>query len=184
MKKIIANTMSFMLGLTMFIAGSAIADEATTTQFDSSSESAVVTQENSTSSIVNSSQQINSIDNPIFCSDINKSNEINGDCFCVKDAVSSIEEVDCLVASGIVSANEYDDYIAFLNSSDSNNSFQTTGMVQPCYEVGKDNELGGDCYCVQDSVTNMNEVDCLINSGIVGEDTRETYREYISSLNN
>ena len=52
-----------------------------------------------------------------------------------------------------------------------------------CWNVGKTNELDQDCFCVEGSVTNMDEVDCLIESGIVGEDTREIYREQIA-LNN
>ena len=51
-----------------------------------------------------------------------------------------------------------------------------------CFNIGQYNELGGDCFCVQDEVSDMAEVDCLINSGIVPASSRENYIAYLRSL--
>ena len=48
-----------------------------------------------------------------------------------------------------------------------------------CFEIGKADELGGDCFCVQDEVSDMAEVDCLIASGIVPAESREDYLRYL-----
>ncbi len=44
-----------------------------------------------------------------------------------------------------------------------------------CFEVGKDSELGGDCFCVEGDLTTVEELDCLINSGVVPENERESF---------
>ncbi len=122
MKKIFGNVVSFMLGATLFIAGSAIADEPVIIETESVSDPAPPAVIEETPQEVVSEQPTSepkrSSDNPVFC-----------------------------------------------------------------WNVGKTNELGQDCFCVEGSVTNMDEVDCLIESGIVGEDTREVYREWLASQN-
>lgn len=48
-----------------------------------------------------------------------------------------------------------------------------------CFEIGKSNELGGDCFCVQGEVSDMREADCLIASGLVPPDARSTYLSHL-----
>jgi putative hemolysin len=126
----------------------------------------------------------------VYCFNIGKDNELEGDCFCVQDELSDVAELDCLIASGVLPASSRDAYLEGFSSRGSGstdsatNSNTGSGTSEDvyCFNIGKDNELDGDCFCVQDEVSDMAEVDCLIASGIVPASSREGYIQYLRSL--
>jgi hypothetical protein len=112
MKKLISFATSFLLGFAFFVAGSATALEIT----DSNSQDVAVTESDTVpqAELVAETPVEEFVETPIkedvYCFQVGKSNELGGDCFCVQDVVSEIAEVDCLIASGIISIDLYDDY--------------------------------------------------------------------------
>ena len=116
MKKIIGFATSFVLGFAFFVAGSATALEIN----DPSPQEAVVI-ESSPEPQVEATVEVSpeepveeSSEGDVYCFQLGKSNELGGDCFCVQDNVSSMAEVDCLIASGIVPAESYETYRQFV----------------------------------------------------------------------
>lgn len=151
MKRVARAAASFVLGFTFFVTGAAFAIES-----DNGIQS-----------------------NVSFCFEVGKASESQGDCFCVKDTLSTIEELDCLVASGIVSTNEYEDYKRDITGQQ---EVQHQLPGSQCADIGKSSELDGDCFCVTGSISSMDEVDCLIASGIVGSDSYDTYRQILGLI--
>jgi hypothetical protein len=198
MKKALSLLASFVLGFAFFMGGAAVAinasgtgapDQLTEDQLSSSpTESSSSSDPQSTSEATGSS--VPNATGDTYCFNIGKDNELDGDCFCVQDEVSDMAEVDCLIASGIVPASSRDGYLQELSLRDLGSNGSTTnsnprsgpfGDVY-CFNIGKDNELDGDCFCVQDEVSDMAEVDCLIASGIVPASSRDGYIQYLRSL--
>ena len=205
MKKLISLIASFILGFAFFMGGAAVAINATGTSSSEqsieeqpasseepspTSEEPSPTSEEPTSSSEEPSSSGSSATGDTYCFNIGKDNELDGDCFCVQDEVSDMAEVDCLIASGIVPASSRASYLQELSlresgstgsSTNSNTGSGSTGDIY-CFNIGKDNQLGGDCFCVQDVVSDMAEVDCLIASGIVPASSRDGYIQYLRSL--
>ena len=133
MKKVINLATSFVFGFMMFAAGGAIATEITTPPSEDQvvveivDEQVVddsVTPEVPTEEVLEvvettepESPQVTN-ENPVFCWNIGKGDELGGDCFCVEGSVTDMLEVDCLIASGIVPADSYDDYRRYLGLID------------------------------------------------------------------
>jgi len=189
-KKILSLLASFVLGFVFFMGGAAVATNSIGSNTQDQVSEDQVSQDQSVNSPDSSGQTANQGPSPsgdTYCFEIGKANELGGDCFCVKDDVSDMAEVDCLIASGIVPASSRAGYLQELESratgtdSGSSSGPSRTGPSGDtyCFEIGKDNELGGDCFCVKDDVSDMAEVDCLIASGIVPAETREDYRRYL-----
>jgi putative hemolysin len=210
MKRILSLLASFVLGFAFFVGGAAIAINGSGTSSSeqiaedqpSSSEEQTSPSEEQTSP---SEEQTSPSEEPnasgssatgpsssgdTYCFNIGKDNELDGDCFCVQDELSDVAELDCLIASGVLPASSRDAYLEGFSSRGSGstdsatNSNTGSGSSEDvyCFNIGKDNELDGDCFCVQDEVSDMDEVDCLIASGIVPASSREGYIQYLRSL--
>lgn len=149
---------SFVLGLVFFWAGAAVAIDVSNNLYPGVTNIAP--------------------DSP-HCFEVGKSSELGGDCFCVDGELSSLEELDCLVESGVVPANEYE---AFKDDILGRQTLEILPEVSQCAEIGKTSESGGDCYCVAGSVTDMQEVECLIESGVVSADSYDSYRRMLGAL--
>lgn len=119
MKKIISFATSFVLGFAFFIAGGAVASETTTP-----SPAGVVEEVPSVSEVVeevvveetqpvNAASEATAEDLP-YCFNVGKGSESGNDCTCVQDLVSTMAEVDCLIASGVVPAESYESYRKFV----------------------------------------------------------------------
>lgn len=174
---------SFFLGFAFFIGGGAVATEVVDIPMPGIQQES---EENSTEAPSPGQDATNElseeearaiqelIDNPVFCSDVGKPNELGNDCFCVEGDVSTMEEVDCLIASGIVDAAARADYEAYLSGVSAAPLRDNANPVF-CWAIGKANELDGDCFCVEGEVSTMEEVDCLIASGIVDPSDRWNY---------
>jgi hypothetical protein len=106
MKKTISFATSFLLGFAFFVAGGALASETEIPATES--EPVVETIETTEPAIENVSEEVPA-DLP-YCFNVGKTSELNNDCFCVQDIVSSMAEVDCLIASGVVPASSYEAY--------------------------------------------------------------------------
>ena len=133
MKKVINLATSFVLGFMMFAAGGAIATEITTPPSEDQVVVEVVDEQVVDDSVTPEvpaeevlevvettepeSPQVTN-ENPVFCWNIGKGDELGGDCFCVEGSVTDMLEVDCLIASGIVPADSYDDYRRYLGLID------------------------------------------------------------------
>jgi hypothetical protein len=132
-KKVINLATSFVLGFMMFAAGGAIATEITTPPSEDQVVVEVVDEQVVDDSVTPEvpaeevlevvettepeSPQVTN-ENPVFCWNIGKGDELGGDCFCVEGSVTDMLEVDCLIASGIVPADSYDDYRRYLGLID------------------------------------------------------------------
>jgi hypothetical protein len=193
LKKLLSLLTSFLLGFVFFMGGAAVATGVTgPASNDQASEEQVSVDAPAPSGETTNPGSSSSGDT--YCFEIGKADELGGDCFCVQDDVSDMAEVDCLIASGLVPASSRASYLQELQARGDGtgagtNSGSSTGPSGSgasgdtyCFEIGKDNELGGDCFCVQDSVTDMVEVDCLIASGIVPAESRESYLRYLEQL--
>jgi hypothetical protein len=118
MKKVISLATSFLLGFAFFAAGGAIASEVTgpTTESElivevvETTETATETTEATTES---PAEEVPADQLP-YCFNVGKGSELNNDCFCVQDLVSTMAEVDCLIASGVVPASSYEAYRQFV----------------------------------------------------------------------
>jgi hypothetical protein len=144
-KKVINLATSFVLGFMMFAAGGAIATEITTPPSEDQVvvENQVVVEDQVVVEVVDEQVVDDSVtpevpaeevlevvettepespqvtnENPVFCWNIGKGDELGGDCFCVEGSVTDMLEVDCLIASGIVPADSYDDYRRYLGLID------------------------------------------------------------------
>lgn len=136
-----------------------------------------------------------------FCFEVGKTSELGGDCFCVEGELTTIEELDCLVASRVVPASEYDSFRRDMGllepepvgqspspdetTSEPKDSEPTTVVVERpfCSAVGKKSELDQDCFCVEGTLDTIEELDCLVASGILPESEYENYRQGIEAKN-
>jgi hypothetical protein len=119
MKKVISLATSFLLGFAFFIAGGAVASETTTPSPESVAVEAPANApegpEAAEEVTVEETQQVEpAVESTVadipYCFNVGKGSESGGDCTCVQDAVSDIAEIDCLVASGIIPASDYEAY--------------------------------------------------------------------------
>ena len=123
MKKLVSIAGSFVLGFFFFAAGGAVAIETSgvLSQNDvvaNTQESVSVTEtytNTETGGAENSSAPETSEPGPgtegdVYCFQIGKATELDDDCFCVQDMVNTMEEVNCLIASGVVPASSYEIY--------------------------------------------------------------------------
>jgi hypothetical protein len=156
-KRLAKAATSFLLGLVFLLGGTAVAIGIGSSTLDI---------------------QIDS--NSPICSDIGKTSEWGADCFCVEGDLSNLQELDCLVESGIVPKSEYESYKKSIFGSE--DEVQNQPTLRQCQEVGKSSELDGDCYCVAGTVSDMKEVDCLIASGVVPADSYDAYRRMLGLL--
>jgi hypothetical protein len=122
MKKVISFIASFFVGFAFFVAGGAVALESDLSApgTSQSTETAETLGESSTEAQLTqeTTDAVSVSGGDVYCFQIGKATELDGDCFCVQGDVSSIEEVDCLIASGIVPAESYDDYRRHLGLTD------------------------------------------------------------------
>lgn len=142
-----------------------------------------------------------------FCFEVGKDSELGGDCFCVEGDLTTVEELDCLINSGVVPENERESFLRDMgllgssssgtaehvgDGSDQTNSAQVSDESPPasnlvirpfCWNIGKESELGQDCFCVEGELSSIDELDCLIASGIIPESEYESYRTRILSKN-
>jgi hypothetical protein len=119
MKKVISLATSFLLGFAFFIAGGAVASETATP-----SPETVAAEEAANAPEVPEVVEEVAIEEPQpveataeeavadvpYCFNVGKGSESDGDCTCVQDVVSDMAEVDCLIASGVVPASDYEAY--------------------------------------------------------------------------
>lgn len=119
MKKTISFATSFLLGFAFFVAGGALASETTTPSLEGIAVEETVNtpdvQEVVGEVAVEETQPVNatmeaSVADVPYCFNVGKSSESSGDCTCVQDLVTTMEEVDCLIASGVVPASSYEAY--------------------------------------------------------------------------
>jgi hypothetical protein len=119
MKKVISLATSFLLGFALFIAGGAVASETTTP----SPESVAVEEIVNSPEVPKVAEEVavkeaqpaeatteSTVADIPYCFNVGKGSESDGDCTCVQDVVSDMAEVDCLIASGIVPASDYEAY--------------------------------------------------------------------------
>lgn len=142
-----------------------------------------------------------------FCFEVGKDSELGGDCFCVEEGLTTVEELDCLIKSGVVPENERDSFLrgmglldpAPVQSEPTSQQPEPQGepsevvgesppnsniVVRPfCWNIGKESELGKDCFCVEGELNTLDELDCLVASGIIPESEYESYRTHILSKN-
>jgi hypothetical protein len=136
-----------------------------------------------------------------FCFEVGKTSELGGDCFCVEGELTTIEELDCLVASRVVPANEYDSFRRGMGllepktvelaptptetAPEPKDSEPTTVLVERpfCSAVGKSSELDQDCFCVEGTLDTIEELDCMVASGIVPESEYDNYRKSFDAKN-
>lgn len=140
-----------------------------------------------------------------FCFEVGKTSELGGDCFCVEGELTTIEELDCLVASRVVPASEYDSFrrgMGLMEPEDVDPQptvSPTTSEPAPqpaesspaatvverafCSAVGKTSELNQDCFCVEGTLDSIAELDCMVASGIIPEGEYEIYRKNIEAKN-
>jgi hypothetical protein len=115
MKKIISFISSFALGFFFFIAGGAVASET----IDQAPEvEQVVVIEETVDEPAQSSDPVENLPaetKDVYCFEIGHSVQ-SSDCFCVHEYVSSMAEADCLLASGIVTAADYEVYRQMLGA--------------------------------------------------------------------
>ena len=191
MKKIVGFVASFILGFAFFVGGAAVAINASSpSSSEQTTEEQTTSSEEQTSSSEETSSSGSAAAVETYCFNIGKDNELDGDCFCVQDEISDMAEVDCLIASGVIPGESRASYLQNPSSAGSESTGSPTNSNSGsgpngdtyCFNIGKDNELAGDCFCVQDEVSDIAEVDCLINSGIVPASSREGYIQYLRSL--
>jgi hypothetical protein len=121
MKKLLSLLASFVLGFTFFMGAAAVAINATgIDSSEQSTEEQPATSSSEEPSTTGSSATGTGSSGDVYCFNIGKDNELDGDCFCVQDEVSDMDEVDCLINSGIVPASSRDGYIQYLRSLESN----------------------------------------------------------------
>lgn len=140
-----------------------------------------------------------------FCFEVGKTSELGGDCFCVEGELTTIEELDCLVASRVVPANEYDSFRrgmgllepeviepdptispTAIEPAPKPSESTPTGTIAGwpfCWAVGKPSELNNDCFCVEGSLDKLDELDCMIASGKIPDSEYENYRKSIEAKN-
>lgn len=132
-----------------------------------------------------------------FCFEVGKSSELGGDCFCVEEELDSVAELDCLVESRVIPASEYEMFLndpsfrkkAGLSELEPQSQAPTlsdapTQVVLPfCSAVGKESQIAGDCFCVEGSIDTIDELDCMIESGLIPREQYETYREQMTKGN-
>jgi hypothetical protein len=143
-----------------------------------------------------------------YCFEVGKDSELGGDCFCVEDELTTVEELDCLIKSGVVPENERDSFLIGMGllkpavqesaPAESQTEEPTVEPTEPsaesppgsnivtrpfCWDIGKTSESEGDCFCVEGQLDTLEELDCLIASGVIPESEYEKYRENILSKN-
>lgn len=140
-----------------------------------------------------------------FCFEVGKTSELGGDCFCVEGDLTTIEELDCLVASRVVPASEYDSFRRGMGllepevvepevtqspttlepTPKPSESESTATLVERpfCWAVGKTSEQDNDCFCVEGTLDRFDELDCMIASGKIPKSEYENYRKSIEAKN-
>lgn len=178
MKPLAKRVASFIFGFALFAAGGAVATDVVEIPLPAQMQTQAEPESSQASPAPGTYEEL--VENPVYCPEIGKANELGGDCFCVREVVSDMAEVDCLIASGVVSADQRESYASWLSGEQSQAPTRSSDNPVFCWDIGKDDELAGDCFCVEGEVSDMAEVDCLIASGIVSADQRESYMSWLA----
>ena len=196
MKRFRGWVTSFVVGFALFIAGAAVANE---TDLGSSEEVASASEETAQveEQVVEADEGSAAEGEPVEIDEnLDSVSEedtlvVGGDTppeqdNCVEGEVSNMQEVDCLIANGIVPASDRETYMYHLGILEPQQVFSIPDTLNPynpvfCYEIGKSNELDGDCYCVNGEISDLREVDCLMASRLLAPETRQGYISYFEA---